>query len=298
MRGGGSRTRTIILNLTYMKVLSLFDGMSCGRLALEALQKKIDAYYASEIDKFAIKNTQHNFPDTIQLGDIRNWRDWNIDWSGVDLVLAGSPCQGFSRLGRRKGLDDERSGLIYVFFDVLNYVRLNNPNVKFLLENVKMDVNIESFISNTLGVRPIIIDSALVSAQHRVRMYWTNINSGKIPQPIDRHLLLKDIITVNVDSKYYFTKYTTYRIMTEYPKSARSIMDKSKCLTTGCGRNQGSRGSYLVQNGGIRRFTVRECARLQTIPKEYEFVVPETEAYKLIGNGWTVEVIKHILSYA
>ena len=281
-----------------MKVLSLFDGMSCGRLALEALQKKIDAYYASEIDKFAIKNTQHNFPDTIQLGDIRSWRDWNIDWSGVDLVLAGSPCQGFSRLGCRKGLDDERSGLIYVFFDVLNYVRLNNPNVKFLLENVKMDVNIDSFISNTLGVRPIIIDSALVSAQHRVRMYWTNINSGKIPQPIDRHLLLKDIITVNADSKYYFTKYTTYKIMVDYPQRAKSIMDKSGCLTTGCGRNRGGRGSYLVQNGGIRRFTVRECARLQTIPEGYKFVVPESEAYKLIGNGWTVEVIKHILSYA
>lgn len=281
-----------------MKVLSLFDGMSCGRLALEGLQKKIDAYYASEIDKFAIKNTQHNFPDTIQLGDIRNWRNWDIDWSGIELVLAGSPCQGFSRLGRKKGLDDERSGLIYVFFDVLNYVRLNNPNVKFLLENVKMDVNIESFISNTLGVRPIIINSALVSAQNRVRMYWTNINSGKIPQPVDRKLLLKDIITVNANSKYYLTKYATYRIMVECPKSARSIMDKSKCLTTGCGRNIGGRGVYLVQNGGIRRFTVRECARLQTIPEDYEFVVPEGEAYKLIGNGWTVEVIKHILSYA
>ena len=281
-----------------MKVLSLFDGMSCGRLALEGLQKKIDAYYASEIDKFAIKNTQHNFPDTIQLGDIRNWRNWDIDWSGIELVLAGSPCQGFSRLGRKKGLDDERSGLIYVFFDVLNYVRLNNPNVKFLLENVKMDVNIESFISNTLGVRPIIINSALVSAQNRVRMYWTNINSGKIPQPVDRKLLLKDIITVNANSKYYLTKYTTYRIMVECPKSARSIMDKSKCLTTGCGRNIGGKGVYLVQNGGIRRFTARECARLQTIPEDYEFVVPEGEAYKLIGNGWTVEVIKHILSYA
>lgn len=146
-----------------MKVLSLFDGMSCGRIALESLQKKVNVYYASEIDKFAIKNTQHNFPDTVQLGDIRNWRNWDIDWSGIELVLAGSPCQGFSRLGRRKGLDDQRSGLIYVFFDVLNYVRLNNPNVKFLLENVKMDVGIESFISNTLGVRPIKINSALVS---------------------------------------------------------------------------------------------------------------------------------------
>lgn len=129
-------------------------------------------------------------------------------------------------------------------------------------------------------------------------MYWTNINSGKIPQPVDRELLLKDIIMVNVDSKYYFTKYTTYRIMVDYPKCAKSVLDKSRCLTTGCGRNVGGKGSYLVQNGGIRRFTVRECARLQTIPEEYEFVVPEGEAYKLIGNGWTVEVIKHILSYA
>lgn len=281
-----------------MKVLSLFDGMSCGRIALESLQKKVDVYYASEIDRFAIKNTQHNFPDTIQLGDIRGWRDWNIDWDGIDLVLAGSPCQGFSTLGRKKGLRDERSGLVFVFFDILNYVMSKNPNVKFLLENVKMDTNIESIITNALGVEPITINSALVSPQNRVRMYWTNINSGKIPQPVDRELLLKDIIMVNADSRYFFTKYTTYRIMTEYPGSAKSVLDKSRCLTTGCGRNVGGRGSYLVQNGGIRRFTVRECARLQTIPEEYEFVVPEGEAYKLIGNGWTVEVIKHILSYA
>lgn len=272
--------------------------MSCGRIALESLQKKVDVYYASEIDVFAIENTQHNFPDTIQLGDIRGWRDWNIDWDGIDLVLAGSPCQGFSRLGRRKGLDDQRSGLIYVFFDVLNYVRLNNPNVKFLLENVKMDTDIESIITNALGVEPITINSKLVSAQNRVRMYWTNINNGKIPQPVDRGLLLKDVIMTNADSRYFFTKYTTYRIMTEYPSSARHVTRKSGCLTTGCGRNIGHRGTYLHQDGGIRRLTVRECARLQTIPDEYEFVVPEPEAYKLIGNGWTVEVIKHIISYA
>lgn len=272
--------------------------MSCGRVALESLQKKVDVYYASEIDVFAIKNTQHNFPDTIQLGDIRGWRDWNIDWDGIDLVLAGSPCQGFSRLGRKKGLRDERSGLVLVFFDILNYVMSKNPNVKFLLENVKMDTNIESIITNALGVEPITINSKLVSAQNRVRMYWTNINNGKIPQPVDRGLLLKDVIMTNVDSRYFFTKYTTYIIMTEYPSSAKSVLDKSRCLTTGCGRNIGGRGSYLVQNGGIRRLTVRECARLQTIPEEYEFVVPEGEAYKLIGNGWTVEVIKHILSYA
>lgn len=272
--------------------------MSCGRVALESLQKKVDVYYASEIDVFAIENTQHNFPDTVQLGDIRNWRNWDIDWSGIELVLAGSPCQGFSVLGRKKGLRDERSGLVFVFFDILNYVMSKNPNVKFLLENVKMDTNIESIITNALGVEPITINSKLVSAQNRVRMYWTNINNGKIPQPVDRGLLLKDVIMTNVDSRYFFTKYTTYRIMTEYPSTAKSVLDKSRCLTTGCGRNVGDRGSYLVQNGGIRRLTVRECARLQTIPEEYEFVVPKAEAYKLIGNGWTVEVIKHILSYA
>lgn len=281
-----------------MKVLSLFDGMSCGRIALESLQKKVDVYYASEIDVFAIENTQHNFPDTIQLGDIRGWRDWNIDWDGIDLVLAGSPCQGFSSLGRKKGLRDERSSLVFVFFDILNYVMSKNPNVKFLLENVKMDTNIESIITNALGVEPITINSKLVSAQNRMRMYWTNINNGKIPQPVDRGLLLKDVIMTNVDSRYFFTKYTTYRIMTEYPSSAGHVTRKSRCLTTGCGRNTGHRGTYLHQDGGIRRLTVRECARLQTIPNEYEFVVPEPEAYKLIGNGWTVEVIKHIISYA
>jgi DNA (cytosine-5)-methyltransferase 3A len=280
-----------------MKVLSLFDGMSCGLMALRKLKVNVAAYYASEIDSYAIKNSSHNFPEIIQLGDVQKWRDWAIPWEDIDLILAGSPCQGFSRLGKHKGLKDNRSALVEVFFDIVSYALRMNKGVHFLLENVKMDKTTESYISSRLNVTPITINSSLVSAQNRVRLYWTNINDGDIPQPADKRLYMKDIVEKNVENRFFLSEYTTGKIITEYPTSAATLMDKSKCVTTGVGRNIGSRGSYVVERGGIRRFTVREAARLQTIPDDYAFVVSERESYKMIGNGWTIDVIAHILSF-
>lgn len=206
-----------------MNVLSLFDGISCGQQALKELGVPVEKYYASEIDKYAISITQHNFPDTIQLGDIEEWREWElcnhcgeeyqreeiknyeyfcdnceqytepiVDWQSIDLIQGGSPCQGFSFAGKQLNFEDPRSKLFFTFVDILNHARKYNPDVKFLLENVRMKQEYQDIISEALGVKPVMINSALVSAQNRVRLYWTNI--GEIEQPQDRGILLKDIL--------------------------------------------------------------------------------------------------------
>ena len=178
-----------------MKVLSLFDGISCGQQALKELNISLDKYYSSEVNKYAIAITQYNFPDTIQLGDINNWRKWDIDWSSIDLVMGGSPCQGFSFAGKQLNFEDPRSKLFFVYVNILNHIKKQNTNVKFLLENVRMKKEYQDIISKYLGVNPVIINSALVSAQNRVRLYWANWD---IEQPEDKGVLLKDILELSL----------------------------------------------------------------------------------------------------
>lgn len=169
-----------------MIVLSLFDGISCGRVALERAGIPISQYYASEIDKYAIQIAQKNYPTTVQLGDINNWENWNIPLP--DLIMGGSPCQGFSFAGKQLAFDDPRSKLFFKFVEIVNYYK---PKY-FILENVRMKKEFLNIISNHLGVEPICINSSLVSAQNRIRYYWTNIPN--ISQPTDTHIYLKDII--------------------------------------------------------------------------------------------------------
>ena len=199
-----------------MNVLSVFDGMSCGQIALTEIGVKIDRYYAAEIDKHAIKLTQHNFPGTVQLGDVTKWQQWDIDWEGIDLFLGGSPCQGFSFAGKQLAFDDPRSKLFFVFVDIWNHIKKHNPNAHFLLENVRMKHDHEAVITRFMGVHPITINSALVSAQNRVRLYWTNIANEPyglfgdmrcmIEQPQDRGILLRDVLESDVDDKYYLSE--------------------------------------------------------------------------------------------
>ena len=172
-------------------VLSLFDGISCGQVALGRAGIEFDAYYASELDKYPIKITQANYPDTVQLGDVTKWREWDIDWSSIDLLIGGSPCQGFSFAGKQLAFDDPRSKLFFVYVDILNHIREFNPGVKFLLENVKMKKEFLAVISEHLGVEPVFINSSLVSAQNRQRYYWANWEFGL---PEDKGILLKDIL--------------------------------------------------------------------------------------------------------
>lgn len=437
-----------------MNVLSLFDGMSCGQIALRELGIKIDRYYASEINKHAIKQTQLNFPDTIQLGDVRGVHA--KDLPKIDLLIGGSPCQGFSFAGKQLNFNDPRSALFFEFVRILDECREINPDVKFLLENVRMKREYEQVISDTLGIRPVMINSALVSAQNRVRLYWSNICTAPdglfeiktdIPQPKDRGLFLRDILEDDVDAKYNVSEKTLQNMsahaerqkargngfaidirrpcnkscalrvggglmcdliaLTDRKGRLRPNQDKASCLTVGGhgagnhsdmdiliiqrprGNNKGGtftdksptlsanawehnnilsisskqahatvsvnkstplvaamgmggghipmvvKREVLVKNKNdekglpfrpyriydadgispsicashqcheiriehneiVRRITPTEAARLQTIPEWYKWECSATQQYTMLGNGWTVEVIKHIFSF-
>jgi DNA-cytosine methyltransferase len=186
-----------------MNVVSLFNGMNTGRQALENVGIKVNKYYSSEIKPYAIELTQHHFPDTIQVGDVTKWKEWDVDWKSIDLVLSGSPCQDLSAAGKRAGINGKKSSLFFTFIEILEHIKSLNPNVFFLQENVgsanKLDVGI---MSRALGVYPVRINSSLVVAQMRDRYYWTNIKTKQtmfdvvtdIEQPKDRNILLKDIL--------------------------------------------------------------------------------------------------------
>ena len=174
-----------------INVLSLFDGISCGRVALQRAGIPVNKYYASEIDKYAIMITQNNFPNTVQLGDVTKWEDWDIDWSSIDLLIGGNPCVSWSVAGKQLGTEDPRGQLLFDYVNILHHIQKHNPNVKFLVENVKMKQEFQDIFSDMLGVQPVEINSALLSAQNRKRLYWTNWEFG---QPEDKHIMLKDIV--------------------------------------------------------------------------------------------------------
>lgn len=330
-----------------MNVLSLFDGMSCGQIALTELGVFPANYFASEVDKHAIKQTQLNFPDTKQLGSVTELD--GFDLPRIDLLMGGSPCQSFSFAGKRVGMvttdnveitdlkqymDLKRNGFkfegqSYLFWEyvrILTEIRLMNPDVKFLLENVKMAKNWEKVITGALGVEPIHINSSLVSAQNRKRLYWTNI--AQIAQPEDKGIFLRDILEDNVDKKYYVSDKALDGVINSAKKGfgGRVVSPDGKantlCVFNGSwdrnlvavSREMPGQALELVPEGkpkrltsverdiivrsghALRRITPLECARLQTVPEWYTWECSDTQQYKMCGNGWTVEVIKHILT--
>lgn len=185
-----------------INVLSLFDGISCGRIALDRANINVGKYYASEIDKYATQISEHNYPDIIRLGDVTKWKEWDIDFSRIDLLIAGFPCQAWSVAGRQKGDTDPRGALVHDLIAIWNECKKHNPDIKFLFENVKMKKEFIEYINGLFGVEPIEINSALVSAQNRRRLYWTNIEG--IEQPEDKGILLKYIIECcSVNNSYY-----------------------------------------------------------------------------------------------
>ena len=306
-----------------INVLSLFDGISCGQVALERAGIKVDKYYASEIDKYAIKVTQKNYPNTIQLGDIKNWKKWDIE--KPDLIMGGSPCQGFSLAGKGLNFNDPRSKLFFDFVDILDYYK---PKY-FLLENVRMKKEWRDIISKYMKVEPIEINSALVSAQNRKRLYWINISN--ITQPQDKNIMLSDILEKDIPQKYYFNQKRIHYILSR-PKSFLCKLNpkKSNTLRTNYG-NASANETYIYQlshgqnvggirakfgktpclthsnwefnnlllqylhNVSLRKLTPIECERLQTLPDNYTESISNTQRYKCLGNGWTVDVIVHIL---
>ena len=268
-----------------MNVLSLFDGMSCGQIALNKLGIKYNNYFASEIDKYAIQVTQNNYPNTKQIGSIVDIK--GEDLPKIDLLIGGSPCQSFSNMGDGTGFNG-KSGL---FWEYVRLLKETKPKY-FLLENVVMRKDWQQVITDTLRVKPIKINSSLVSYQRRNRLYWTNIPN--IKQPKDKELDFRDIIETEVHNKYYLTERAIERVRQK--QGYNLVSDKAKCLfATYYKNNSNSREGQIIDiNKKLRRLTPTECEILQTVPKDYTKGVSDTQRYKMLGNGWTVDVIAHI----
>ena len=351
-----------------MNVLSLFDGMSCGQIALNRAGIKYDAYFASEVDKYAIKVAQANYPSTVQIGDVTQVDHTRLPFGGIDLLMGGSPCQGFSFAGKHLNFDDPRSKLFFEFVRLKDELK---PKY-FLMENVLMKQESQDIISEYLGVKPVMINSSLFSAQNRKRLYWTNIPFDTMPTA-DKGIVLQDIleedgianeamtnklgkshcITARYNGAVWWNSIqrkqrtmvqvgeadnikgfdsikriyspngkaptlTTMQGGHREPKVAIgrvvnrrldehgvrkdgqldlpftkqlevSDTGKSNCLTTF------TKDNVLVNGMQWRKLTPLECERLQTVPDNYTNHVSNSQRYKMIGNGWTVDVISHIM---
>lgn len=274
--------------------------MSCGRIAAQRAGLKIDKYYASEIDQPAICVTMDNYPDTIQLGDVTTWRSWDIDWSSIELLIGGSPCQGFSSAGRdRLAFEDPRSVLFFQYVDILNHIRKHNPKVKFLLENVKMKQEWADKISQILGASPVFINSSLVSAQSRQRFYWA---SWEFSPPQDQNIKMSDIL----EPGYYSTRDKSYCLDANYGKGTnfrRFFFKASRPIVLENGyvpaiTTEETANDVMHADGNRWRLLLPvECERLQTVPEGYTQAAKRFERYKMLGNGWTVDVVAHIFSH-
>lgn len=282
-----------------INVLSLFDGMSCGQIALRNAGLEVGKYYASEIDKNAISVTKHNNPNTIHLGDVTKWREWDIDWFGINLLIGGSPCQGFSLAGKRLAFDDPRSALFFTYVDILNHIRAVNPSVKFLLENVRMKTEHMDVISHHLGVDPIFIDSSDVSPCTRPRFYWCNWFVG---QPEKNSACFSSVIdytsienTMSDAWHSWWEKNKDFQIKKSYSK----IVHPGQQGITMTARQYASwNGNFIpTPDGKLRKPTKIELAKLVGAPSDYFSSVSQRQAELMTGNGWTVDVISHIFSH-
>lgn len=295
-------------------------------VALERAGITINKYFASEVDENAIAISEKNYKNIIRLGDVTKWREWDLP--KIDLVIGGSPCQGFSRAGKMLNFKDERSKLFFEFVDILRDIRKKNPEVLFLLENVKMKNEWVDVISGYLGVRPIEINSNLVSAQNRIRLYWTNISGVGLPN--DKNIKLIDVLE-HKQKDETFIKHQGIWFDSSISEASRNLV---KCIDNEVRISQATKCGYIIAENGdgvnlsfptsktrrgrvikqksptldcscevcvlyedtIRRLTVRELERLQTLPDGYTDGFSKPIARKAIGNGWTVDVIAHIFN--
>lgn len=312
-----------------MNAISLFNGMGTLRQAFHDMNIKVNKYYSSEIKPYAIELQQHHFPDVIQVGDITKWKEWDIDWSKIDFIGSGSPCQDLSIAGNRAGINGNKSSLFWIFIEILNHVKSLNPNVLFLQENVgsasKLDVGI---MSRALGVYPVRINSKLLTAQLRDRYYWTNIRTKQnglfgdiisdIPQPKDKNIMFKDVLVDDINDNYIEFPEIVYldgdvlKVKTNTVKGfdvitendclnlafissetrrGRVTKGKSPCLL------QGNEPLYTWNGATLRTLSKIELCRLQGFPDNYCDILTRNKAASLLGDGWTLPVIIHILSF-
>jgi len=300
--------QTLVTGSTGLNVLSLFDGMSCGRLALDRAGIKVENYFASEIDKHAIKVTQHNFPNTIQLGDVTQVK--GEDLPNIDLLIGGSPCQNFSFAGKQKGMVTKDNieittlyqyiklkeagfqfeGQSFLFWEYVRILKECKPKY-FLLENVKMAKKWQDLISSILGVEPILINSNLVSAQNRPRLYWTNIPNIELPKDLGISFQdFKEDAPLRPVGNWVFKKWGS-KIKLDNLKTLNT--NKLNCLTTS------KTHSFMYYTNEektmYRNLTLNEAKKAQTVPDWYDMsVTTEGNSFHMLGNGWTVDVIAHI----
>ena len=283
-----------------MNVLSLFDGMSCGQIALNKAGIKYDNYFASEIDKYAIQITQKNYPNTIQLGDVNNINIKKLP--KIDLIIGGSPCQGFSIAGNKLNFEDERSKLFFKFMEIKEKL---NPKY-FLLENVKMRKDITDEIDNYIGIKRLFINTVNFSPMVRKRYYWTNLKVDKLP---NKDLKIIDILDNEIfdrDMNFFFDR-TIHEPSTSYDNIITiNPRDRNGKQTWQRGRVYDINGkcpticaslfdlNISKDHKSWRKLTINECEKLQTVPLNYTEGIPYTQRGKMLGNGWTVDVIAHI----
>jgi len=314
-----------------INILSLFDGLSCGNIALERAGIKVNNYYASEVDKWAIQIANKNYPNIIQLGDVTKFDETKLP--KIDLLIGGSPCQGFSFAGKQLNFDDPRSKLFFVYVYMLKQLK---PKY-FLLENVRMAKQSQDVISEHLGVQPIKINSSLVSAQNRVRLYWTNIPN--VTQPEDKGILLKDILLDDAEEPMLSNIYGGFKEKKPRVHTNKSITIRAASgggaipsiklkqhinneSVTKQGKSYALTASY---NGAVawnsvqkkqrtmipvelsdkkdpntyngikyRKLHPIEVERLQTIPDGYSEGVSNSQRYRMLGNSWTADIIAHL----
>ena len=264
-----------------MNILSLFDGMSCGQIALNKSGIKYDNYFASEIDKYAIQVTKKNYPNTKQIGSVTEVK--GEDLPKIDLLFGGSPCQGFSTAGNELNFSDPRSKL---FFEFVRLLKECKPKY-FLLENVGMKKDFRDIISGYLGCEPIQINSAKLTAQNRPRFYWTNIPNVK--QPTDKQLTTKHVLGIKEVGQMqpYPRNYKKLGLKRFERFESRTDKKSNACLA------RSDKNLYITKDG-IKKLTPNHYEKLQTVPKNYTEGVSNTQRYKMLGNGWTVDVIAHL----
>ena len=287
--------------------------MSCGQIALNKLGIKYDNYFASEIEKDSIKVTQSNYPQTKQIGDVTEVN--GKDLPKIDILIGGSPCQGFSVAGKRKGsttkegidvttleqylelkeLGFEFDGQSFLFWEYVRLLKETKPKY-FLLENVRVSKKWLPMFNKTMGVEGVLINSNLLSAHNRPRMYWTNIPNFK--PPVDKGItfdsIIEDIPMIKPLSPYMTANFNG---VCRLDKGIFTFTDSKKacCLTKGAGH--GNKILIDRKNGLQRRLTRNELERLQTVPDNYTAMVSTSKAGEMLGNGWTVDVIAHIFKY-
>ncbi len=275
--------------------------MSCGQIALDRAGVKVDQYFASEIKPHAIKVTQHNYPNTIQIGPVETIVPEMFSGIKVDLLIGGSPCKGISRMNRnQEGLEHNESRLFWEYVRILQFLKQKNPDIKFLLENTHGNKESTRIITETLGVKPISINSSLVSAQNRPRYYWTNIEG--VTKPKNRNITTRDVISQVHDPKLLVSPGRKKWILSS--SGQKSIAKKYTRIDpypkTGCLIARGHKTwneNYVSVGDTFRHLSRSELEALQTVPGGYTNPVTYSEAYELLGDGWTIDVIAYILQF-